>query len=144
MPTYKLGYLSHSTKRTGPSASHLEELCLCSAPGHTCVPCDLLSSTDLWVQLETLQNHPWPGTTAEMIAALHAVTGTDAQMVLKTVYSLTSVCLRAWQDVQPYTNALSSRKVGGFRCFKLNSIKQGECRSCRFAQLIFFTSWRTQ
>lgn len=64
-------------KEQRPSASHIEELCLFSAMGHTCVPCNLLSSTDVWVCLETLPSHPWPGTTAETIAVLHAVTCRD-------------------------------------------------------------------
>lgn len=42
-----------------------------------------------------------PGLQAGMIAALHVGTHTDVQMALKSVCSLASICLRAWQNVQP-------------------------------------------
>lgn len=58
MPTSELVYLPLRTKRTESSASHLEKLCLSLASGHTYVPCDFLSSTDVWVCLETLKSHP--------------------------------------------------------------------------------------
>lgn len=64
-------------------------------------PCDLLYPTDVGVCLRTLQNQYPPGITAGTIAVLHAVTPTDVQMALKSAYSVTSVCLRAWQVAQP-------------------------------------------
>lgn len=67
----------------------------------TYVPCDLLYPTDVRVCLQTLQNHYRPGIAAGTIAALHAETHTDVQMALKSVCSLASICLRAWQNVQP-------------------------------------------
>lgn len=101
MPISRLGYLSPRSKRTGPSTPHLEEFCLCSATGPTYVPCDLLSSADMWVAWKSFKAIPDLGPPAETIAVLHALTRTGAQTVLKTIYSLTTVRLRAWQDIEP-------------------------------------------